>query len=234
MSNGKPSFLPNDEQISNKVRVEHQPVNTDQVVYLITRFDSFIHPRWFYTFLLSTVSLRTFIPISLNRTHGVGGGPSVLGDVGWTVDHLGSCGWIWCPGGTGPFLGDRTGSGWGWLVGCLLAWVCKRIRFIEGVKGYTHVGLVVVCYVMFFFLFRCSDSLLGNCQMWVHWGNWWREDAMGHPKSKAAPACRLPIFLANLNLSNPSKKIIRISGGPSQCQPPQEIKPKRLLAITIP
>lgn len=23
--------------------------------------------------------------------------------------------------GTGPFLGDRTGSGWGWLVGCLLA-----------------------------------------------------------------------------------------------------------------
>lgn len=149
MSNGKPSFLPNDEQISNKVRVEHQPVNTDQVVYLITRFDSFIHPRWFYTFLLSTVSLRTFIPISLNRTHGVGGGPSVLGDVGWTVDHLGSCGWIWCPGGTGPFLGDRTGSGWGWLVGCLLAWVCKRIRFIVCLHT-CRFGGCLLCYVLFF------------------------------------------------------------------------------------
>lgn len=82
MSNGKPSFLSNDEQISNKVRVEHQPVNTNQVVYAITRFDSFIHRRWFYTFLLSTVSESYVHPISLNPDHGVGGGPSVLGDVG--------------------------------------------------------------------------------------------------------------------------------------------------------
>lgn len=39
---------------------------------------------------------------------------------------------------------------WVWLG--LVGWavrVCKRIRFIEGVKGFTHVGLVFVCCVLF-------------------------------------------------------------------------------------
>ena len=90
----------------------------------------------------------------------------------------------------------------GWAVR-----VCKRIRFIEGVKGYTYVGLVVVCYVMFFFfcfvapilywgIVKCGylGELVGEKMQWAT------------RRAKQHPACSLPIFLANLNLSNPSKK----------------------------
>ena len=205
MSNGKPSFLSNDEQLSNKVRVEHQPVNTNQVVYPITRFDSFIHPRWFYTFLLSTVSvsLHTFI---LSASTGPWRRWGSFGAWRCRVN-------CWPPWKLWMDLmprWDRTLSRWyKWVwLGGLVGWavrVCKRIRFIEGVKGFRFGGCLL-CYV--FFICFVAPILSGELSNVGTWGNWWREDS--NPKSKAAPACSLPIFLANLNLSNPSKKFIRI------------------------
>lgn len=105
--------------MSNKVRVEHQPVSTSQVVYLITRF---------YTFYTSQVilcissinSIITYVhPISLNRTMASVGVLRCLAMSGELLTTLEAVDGFDAQVGT--LLGDRTGSGWAKLVGCLLA-----------------------------------------------------------------------------------------------------------------
>ena len=79
---------------------------------------------------------------------------------------------------------------------------------------------MLVCCVLFFCFF--APMLFfggGGGQMWGTLVHWWREDAMGHPKSKAAPNP----FENHRNL----KEAIPMPTA-------QEIKPRRLLATTIP